>query len=158
MWARIGADQKFDQQKHAYVLTFPWNFPEIVNKFEATNKSAGGFWGMWLHHSQAIVDFNILFREFHQFCAIPDDVGIEKICEGRLAQAVNQSIDRIHFHGLDIEMANLTVEQPHIKLLKVEISHGLKVERDSNGTVGDWKVSDSTVLGAPTKYFTPVDD
>lgn len=71
---------------------------------------------------------------------------------------MNQSIERIHFHGLDIEMANLTVEQPSIKLLKVEISHGLKVERDSNGTVEDWNVSNSTVLGAPTKYFTPAND
>jgi hypothetical protein len=36
-WARLGVDQKFDAQKHAYVLTFPWNFPEIVDSFEATH-------------------------------------------------------------------------------------------------------------------------
>lgn len=41
---------------------------------------------------------------------MPDPVGISKVCEGRLAQAVNQSVQRIHFHGLDVEMANLTVE------------------------------------------------
>ena len=39
-----------------------------------------------------------------------DAEGIDVNCEARLAQAVNESLDRIHFHGLDIEMANLTVE------------------------------------------------
>ena len=27
---RVGADSEFDEQKHAYVLTFPWNFEEVV--------------------------------------------------------------------------------------------------------------------------------
>lgn len=93
-----------------------------------------GYWPMFMDHSRAVVDFNVLFREFHQFCALSDEKGIERVCEGRLAQAVNQSVERIQFHGLDIEMANLTVEQPHIKVLKVEIAHGLNVERDSNGS------------------------
>jgi len=140
------------------VLTFPWNFPEIVRKFEHGHFKTGTYWRMFLDQSRAIVDFNILFREFHQFCAIPDEKGIERICEGRLAQAVNQSVERIQFHGLDIEMANLTVEQPSISVLKVEIAHGVDVERDANGTLDQWKVSDSTFLGAKTKYYTPVND
>ena len=37
--ARLGVDAKFDQQKHAYVLTFPWNFPEIVNTFETKHRT-----------------------------------------------------------------------------------------------------------------------
>ena len=61
-----------------------------------------------------------------------DQAGIHATCEGKLAHAVNQSLDRIHFHGLDIEMANLTVEQPSIKVLKVEISHRLNIERSKN--------------------------
>ena len=45
-------------------------------------------------------------------------------------------------------MANLTVEQPSIKVLKVEVTHGLDVERDSNGAEGDWSVSKSSMRGA----------
>ncbi len=122
--ARLGVDSKFDQQKHAYVLTFPWNFPEIVNSFETRHHSIsqGSYWGRFVKLSRAEVDFNNLFREFHQYCSIPDEVGIRKICEPRLAEAVNQSVKRIHFHGLDVEMANLTVEQPSIKVLKVDPS------------------------------------
>ena len=31
--ARIGIDTVFSKQKHAYVLTFPWNFDEIIEQF-----------------------------------------------------------------------------------------------------------------------------
>jgi len=99
-----------------------------------------------------------LFREFHQFCAIPDGKGIEHICEGRLARAVNESVTRIHFHGLDIEMANLTVEQPSIQVMKVEITHGLNVERSENGSAADWVVTKSSLLGAPCTYYVPRED
>ena len=33
MNARIGVDTTFSKQKHAYVLTFPWNFDEIIEEF-----------------------------------------------------------------------------------------------------------------------------
>lgn len=89
---------------------------------------------------------------------MPDPVGISKVCEGKLAEAVNQSVQRIHFHGLDVEMANLTVQQPSIKVLKVEIHHGLKVERSQNGAFGDYTVSKSSVLGAPATYYVPKND
>ena len=57
-----------------------------------------------------VFEFNKLFREFHQACALPDYVMIDGACEPKLAQYVKESVRRIHFHGLDIEMANLTVE------------------------------------------------
>lgn len=107
--ARIGVDKAFSEQKHAYVLTFPWNFPEIIDKFERQG-AASGYWPRFVQNSRAVVQFNNLFRVFHQSCALNDQEGIKASCESKLAHAVNQSLDRIHFHGLDIEMANLTVE------------------------------------------------
>jgi len=29
---RVGADDVFSEQKHAYVLTFPWNFDEVISQ------------------------------------------------------------------------------------------------------------------------------
>jgi hypothetical protein len=55
-------------------------------------------------------------------------------------------------------MANLTVEQPSIKVLKVEIHHGLSVERSKNGHKEDYNISQSSVLGAPTTYYVPKND
>lgn len=34
---RVGADEHFDEQKHAYVLTFPWNFEEVIQEFDTTS-------------------------------------------------------------------------------------------------------------------------
>lgn len=68
--------------------------------------------------------------------------------------AVNDALKRIHFHGCDVEMANLTVEQPVMKVLKVEINHGLWVDRASNSTAqSDYQISQTTTMGAPTTYY-----
>jgi len=130
-YARIGVDSQFSEQKHAYVLTFPWNFPEIVDKFEAEFKPVGGYWQKFVENTRAELKFHELYRVFHQSCALNDHAGVDHVCEGKLASAVKQSLDRIHFHGLDIEMANLRVAQG-IQVLKVEISHGVSAERAEN--------------------------
>ena len=55
-------------------------------------------------------------------------------------------------------MANLTVEQPVIQVLKVEITHGLNLERASNGNGDDWIETKSSLLSAPCTYYTPAED
>ena len=109
---KVGADQTFNEKKHAYVLTFPWNFEDVISQIEKQTKPlpSSSYWNKWMVNSRAIVDLNNLFREFHQACAIPDHEGIEKVCEPRLASYVSDCVKRIHFHGLDVEMANLTIE------------------------------------------------
>jgi len=94
--------------------------------------SESSYWHKFMVNTRSVVDFNNLFIEFHQACAIPDVQGLEKVCEPKLASYVAQSIDRIHFHGLDIEMANLTIDQPSIKVIKAEVHQGLAVDRSAN--------------------------
>jgi hypothetical protein len=155
---RLGIDTKFDKQQHAYVLSFPWNFDEIIGEAATQQQDDLGFWEDFLENSGCLVDFNNLFREFHQFCALPEPKGINRVCEPRLAEQVNAAVQRIQLRGLGIEMANLTVHQPHIKLLKCELTHGLSVDRDANGQKGDWNVARDTIMGAPVEYFTAKDD
>ena len=127
---RLGVDTVFNEQKHAYVLTFPWNFQEIINDYESEARpiAPGSYWHKFVTNN-ATYEINKLFREFHQACALPDYQDLDKLCEGKLAQYVKESVRRIHFHGLDIELANLTVEQPKMKILKVEVSHGISLDR-----------------------------
>ena len=108
----VGADLLFNENKHSYVLTFPWNFQEVISQYESSYRpmSTSAFWHKFMVNSRAIVDFNNLLRDFHQSCAIPDQDGLNRICEPKLAYVTGESIKRIHFHGLDIELANLTVE------------------------------------------------
>ena len=133
-------------------MTFPWNYESIINQFESEHKALAdsSYWHKWMVNSRAIVDFNNLFRDYHQSCAIPDYQGLERICEPRLASYVSDCLKRIHFHGLDVEMANLTVEQPSIQILKAEVKQGLDVNRDNNNrSIKDYNVSNNhNIFGA----------
>ena len=96
-----------------------------------------------------------MFREFHQSCALADYGYLDAILEPKLAQYVKESVRRIHFHGLDIEMANLTVDQPKIKLLKVEVSHGINLDRRLNKPASEYSIEKSKILGAPQTLYLP---
>lgn len=139
------------------MLTFPWNFPEIINDFESEYRGLpeNNFWFKLVNNTNAKVEFNDLFRQFHQYCAIPDYKGIDFICEGKLAEYVKASLERIHFHGLDVEMANLTVNQPKMKVLKAEVSYGLTVERKANLPKEHYQLSKKSLFGAKYNYYTP---
>uniref|UniRef100_A0A7S3CML0 Uncharacterized protein n=1 Tax=Strombidium rassoulzadegani TaxID=1082188 RepID=A0A7S3CML0_9SPIT len=109
-----------------------------------------------MNNSRTILQFNQLFREFHQYCAVPDYVGIDKVCEPKLANYVSESLQRIHFHGLDVEMANLTVEQPSIRVLKAEVHQGLQVEREQNLPLKEYSVSQNhSIFGAKWNTYAP---
>lgn len=137
---RLGVDVAFSEQKHAYVLTFPWNFQQVLSQYETIRPlSSSSLWSR-LIYTNAIPEFNSLYLQFHQACALPNYEQLTKILEGRLNEYVSESVKRIHFHGLDIEMANLTVEQPKLKLLKVELSHGVNVERALNSPAGEYNL------------------
>jgi hypothetical protein len=142
------------------VLTFPWNFQEIINDFESEYKElpSNNYWSMFVNNTNAKIEFNDLYREFHQYCAIPDYLGIKKVCEGKLADYVCQSVQRIHFHGLGIEMANLTVHQPKMKVLKAEVSYGVNYERKLNAPKDQYSVTNSKLWGAKYNYYTPKND
>lgn len=156
---RLGIDMKFSEQKHAYVLTFPWNFQEIISDFENEYRPlpSSNFWSKFIF-SNGTPEFNKLFREFHQYCALPDYKNLDFILEGKLAAYVKESVRRIQFHGLDIEMANLTVEQPRMKLLKVEVHHGLNVDRSMNLPPSEYTITKNSLLGAPQTVYVPKND
>ena len=54
----------FDEKKHGYVLTFPWNFEEVIAEFESDYRvmGSGSYWNKFLVNSGAVVDLNNLFR------------------------------------------------------------------------------------------------
>ena len=149
---RMGVDTVFNEQKHAYVLTFPWNYQEVIADFEGGARPVPAYWDRWIH-ANGDYEINKLFRDFHQACALPDYERLGSICEGKLAQYVQESVRRIHFHGLDIEMANLTVDQPRLKVLKVELSHGLSRNRAANQPAAAYNTTKTSFLGATETVY-----
>jgi hypothetical protein len=77
------------------------------------------------------------------------------ICEGNLAEYIKASLMRIHGHGLFMEMANLTVQQPKIRVLKAEIHHGLNIERKDNMPAHHYSIKKSKFMGALMNTYIP---
>jgi len=155
MSKKFGADLSFDNRKHSYILSFPWNFDDVIKDFQQdfTPLREGNPWHRWVFNRECDRDFNELFRTFHQACAIPEESGLDKACEPRLKKYMMKSLETIHFHGMDMEMANLTVHQPKIEILNVEVSHGISVDRSENKPLDAYEVSESTFMGAPLKKY-----
>lgn len=152
---KFGADLSFNSRKHGYILTLPWNFDEVIRDYEQDFKAldSKNFWHTWVFNREVDRDFNELFRVFHQSCAIPEESGIDRVCEPRLADYMKKSIKNIHFHGMDIELANLTNHSPKIEILNVELSHGISVDRTANKPKDAYTVSKSSIMGAPLTYY-----
>ncbi len=55
-------------------------------------------------------------------------------------------------------MANLTIDQPRIDVLKVEVNKGLSIDRASNHTIEEYSVSQSKLNGAPMTIYVPKND
>ena len=155
---KFGADLSFNERKHGYILSFPWNFDEVIQNYENNFNplKKGNFWNRWVFNRECDRDFNELFRVFHQACAIPEEEGIDRVCEPRLAKYIKRSVENIRFHGMSIEMANLTVIQPKIEILNVEIHHGLSMDRSENKPENAYNITESTLFGAPLKHYTNI--
>ena len=65
---KFGADLAFNENKHGYILEFPWNFEGIIEDYETefTPLDANNFWHKWVFNRECDRDFNELFRVFHQ--------------------------------------------------------------------------------------------
>ena len=56
---------EFNENKHGYILTFPWNFEEVISEYEHGHRTMEGYWPKFMVNTGSVNDFNNLFREFH---------------------------------------------------------------------------------------------
>ncbi len=59
------------------------------------------------------------------------------MCEEGLNAKLSTALRRIHFHGLDVEMENLTVDS-NPQLLDIALHKNLHIERSRNGPSSAW--------------------
>lgn len=130
-------------------MSFPWNFAD-----EELPSFSSGFWNTFIKNRELLDDFNQLYREFHQACAIPDYVMLKKTCEPSFYKYMENSLHQIHFHGLDVEMANLTINQPKINIVDVSLTHGITLDKTQRGSKDDWSTSEGSLLGAKCTTYT----
>ena len=150
--AKFGADMTFSAEKHSYILSFPWGTSDVVDK--KFNKIDSGFWHTFINNREMMIDFNQRFREFHQACAIPDYEWMNTFVESRLQSYLENSIGQISYHGLDLQMANLTVDQPKIDILDVELTHGLPLDTKDRLPREEYDVVEGSFMGAKCTTYT----
>ena len=79
---------------------------------------------------------------------------METFVESRLQSYLENSIGQISYHGLDLEMANLTVKQPKIEILDVELTHGLPLDAKDRLPREEYDVTEDTFLGAKCTTYS----
>lgn len=58
---------------------------------------------------------------------------------------------------MDVEMANLRLKSDKIEILKVELTHGVPINRTERLASEEYNISSGSFLGAPLKTFTRKD-
>jgi len=110
-------------------------------------KNVSNFALTFLRNRGCINDFNVLYREFHQWCSVPDFEGIEHACEKNFAKHMKSVIRDIHLAGLALDMERLTVVQPKMEILDFQIFKGIHVDRSQNGSINDYTIHKDGVYG-----------
>ncbi len=111
------------------------------------NKNINAYMRTFLQNRGCIDDFNILYREFHQWCAIPDFEGLDDLCEKGLATRLKEAVKGIHVSGLALDMERLIVTQPEMQIISFEVFRGLHVDRALNGKKSAYEEHKDAVLG-----------
>jgi hypothetical protein len=55
-------------------------------------------------------------------------------------------------------MANMTVQQPKMKLLKVEVHNGISLHRSKNLPASEYNITKSSLFGATQTVYVPKND
>jgi len=129
---KFGSDKELDTNKHKYIFEFPWFEENLLKNFESKEKSIPNYWKMFLNNRGCYNDFSFLYRELHQWFALKDYNGIKYLCEGKLSNKLTNILKEITRNGFDLEMTDISNQQPNLKILEVEAFKNIEIEREKN--------------------------
>ena len=147
-----GAENEVSPRNEELFKSFPFPSPTYTEEIMST-KDMGldhmllDVYSKLVSTGEFIEDFDILYREIHQWCAIPDMEGICHACEHNLAHKLWGVIQHIRNTGCSINIANLTVRQPSWTLLNAQIHKGLYTQRERNGKRGYYDITNANLFG-----------
>lgn len=128
---------------------FPWFKKSMLEEYKKRDRvvsKVGWYMRNLLKNRECLDDFHILYREFHQWCAVPDFRGINVLCEKQFADHIKKSIRQIHLKGLQLEMTKIRAIQPKMIPLDFKIYKHLNVDRSKNGKESDYTIHKDRVL------------
>jgi hypothetical protein len=128
---KTGTDIFLTSEKMNKVEKIGLFFNDVNDEIDLESVSHKGWKLQYLKNMLLLQDYNSIFRDFLQSCALSNPNGLGLTCEPRLKRYVQANLATINRLGYNMEIESLKIMQDY-KILRVEIYKNLNMERDSN--------------------------
>lgn len=144
---KTGADLYLTPEKKSALEAPGFFFNDVNEAIDLEANSYKGWKLQYLKNMLLLQDYNNIFRDFLQSCALNDNDGLELTCESRFKQCLQSNLNPIITKGYNFEIDSLRILQ-NFQILNIEIFKNLKVNRFENKELNkyEFKLS-ATPLG-----------
>jgi hypothetical protein len=145
---KTGTDLYLNPDRLKAITSTGFFFEDINETKDLNSVSSKGWKLQYLKNMLLLQDYNNIFRDFLQSCALNNSDGLGLTCEPRLKKIVQQNIKSINSTGLNLELESLRIIQDY-KILRTEIYKNIHVNREENKTYNKYNfIKVPTPLGS----------
>jgi hypothetical protein len=137
---KSGADLFLSPEKRNIISNAGFFYEDANDSTDLDSVASGGWKLQYLKNMLLLQDYNTLFRDFLQCCAMENHNGLNVTCEKRFKSFVQSTLMSVLRQGFNLEIDSLRILQRY-KILRMEIYKNLKIDRDSNMSYNNYKFS-----------------
>jgi hypothetical protein len=137
---KSGADLFLTPEKRNIVSNAGFFYEDANDSNDLDTIAIKGWKLQYLKNMLLLQDYNTLFRDFLQCCAMGNQNGLELTCESRFKSYIQSALYSVVKQGFNLEIDSLKILYSY-KVLRMEIYKNLKINRNSNMTFDKYKFS-----------------
>ncbi len=137
---KTGTDIFLNPEKKTKLEKVGLFFNDVNEEIDLESVSQKGWKLQYLKNMLLLQDYNSIFRDFLQSCALNNGDGLNLTCEPRFKKYVQANLATINRLGYNMEIESLKIMQDY-KILRVEIYKNLSINRDSNKAYDQYKIN-----------------
>jgi len=115
-------------------------FTDVNEEIDLESVSHKGWKLQYLKNMLLLQDYNSIFRDFLQSCALKNSDGLNLTCEPRLRKYIEANLTSINRLGYNMELESLKIMQDY-KVLRVEIYKNFNIDRQTNKALDNYNLS-----------------
>jgi hypothetical protein len=127
----LGVDIFLSPEKVETIKTNNFFFKDNNGGLDLNKASDNGWKLKYLKNMNLLEEYNTLFRDYLQSCALFQPKGLKLTCEERFYDAVTKNLNELKLLGYQLEIDTLTTRQEY-SLLRLEVYKNLKINRYEN--------------------------
>lgn len=137
---KTGSDLYLSPEKLTNVERLGLFYNDVNQERDLESVSSKGWKLQYLKNMLLLQDYNSIFRDFMQSCALNNPNGLNLVCEPRLGKYVQANLVSINKLGYNLEIESLKIMQDY-RILRVEIYKNLNLNRDFNREMNKYTFS-----------------